>query len=163
MNEQIVQANRKYRRIVLMTCAVFVGIGFALVRWGLPWATCRLAQLEPEESLLILRVTLGLMFLSVLPMAWYIWSLGRKIVGARRLPPPGVKVIKDIKIIEGAAAITRGKALMVMAMLMALLSLIGGLWLPWKLGQIMPRHAPGNTEHRLDQSTTDEVSRPNAP
>ena len=143
MNEQIIQVDRRYRRIVLIAVALCTCLGAVLVQWVLPWAKNDLAELEPEQGIRVLQVTISLVFLSMLPLACYLWSLAKKIVDSQQMPPPHVKVIKNVKVITGRPAIARGKALMAMAVLLALVSLAGGIWLPWKFGQVMSRDARG--------------------
>ncbi|MHC4519822.1 MAG: hypothetical protein ACYTAS_14635 [Planctomycetota bacterium] len=149
MDERVVHADRKYRRVILIAFGVSVCIGVVLLQWVLPWATRYLAQRRPQEALQILQVAVSLMFLSALPIAWYIWSLGRKGVTSQQMPPPGVRVIKDTIIIRGRSAVARGKALMVIAVLLAIVSLIGGIWLPWKLGKIMPATDAGGPSSQI--------------
>jgi hypothetical protein len=139
VDEQLIHTDRKLRRVVLLALVAFAGIGAALVRWVLPWATRYVTNLEPAKALRILQIALSAIFLSVLPIAWYIAAFGRKVVTSRRMPPPGTKVIKDTAIITGQPALARGKALVAIAALLAILSLIGGLWLPWKMGKVMSR------------------------
>ena len=141
MSEQIIQVDRRYRRIVLIAVALCACLGTTLIQWVLPWAKNALAELKPEQAVRLLQITISLVFLSVLPLAWYLWSLARKIVDAQQMPPPHVKVIKNVKVITGPPAVARGKALMIVAVLLALVSLAGGIWLPWKFGQVMSRDA----------------------
>jgi Na+/phosphate symporter len=51
------------------------------------------------------------------------------------MPPPGTRVIKDTKVLVGDKAVTRGRLLMAIALLLVSLGLAGGLYLPYKLGK----------------------------
>jgi hypothetical protein len=115
-------------------------IGAVLIQWVFPWATRYLLALKPDKSIRILQIAISVIFLSVLPIAWYIWSFGRKVVKSQRMPPQGAKVIKTTKIVEGRSAVVRGKALMAMAILLALLGLIGAIWLPLKMSRLVPQN-----------------------
>jgi len=141
MDEEILPANRKYRRVILVALAGCVCFGVVLLQWVLPPVTRYLAQREPEDALHVLQIAISLTFLSVLPLAWYIWSLGRKVVGTQQMPPPGVRLIKDVKVVKGAPAVARGRVLMVLAVVLALLGLAGGIGLPWMLGKVMSQSA----------------------
>lgn len=157
MDEQVIHADKKYRRVILIAFGVSVCIGVVLLQWVLPRTTRYLAQLTPQKTLQILQVAVSLMFLSVLPIAWYIWALGRKVVTSQQMPPPGVRVIKDISIIKGRSAVARGKALIAIAVLLAIVGLIGGIWLPWKLGRIVP--ATDTSEPPCQVSNWDQGAR----
>ena len=148
MDEEILPANRKYRRAILVAFALCVCLGVVLLQWVLPWATRYLAQREPKDALRVLQIVISLLFLSILPVAWYIWSLGRKVVSAQQMPPPGVRLIKDVKVIKGAPAVARGRVLMVLA---AALALAGDIGLPWMLGKVMAQNTSG-PEHHLETS-----------
>ena len=147
MDEEILQANRKYRRVILLALAICMCFGVVLLQWVLPWATRYLARREPDDGLRVLQIVISLMFLSILPLAWYLWSLGRKVVTAQQLPPSGVRLIKDVRVIKGRPAVARGKVLMVMAVVLALAALAGGIYLPWKLSQVLSQNTPGPGDH----------------
>jgi hypothetical protein len=141
MDEEILAANRKYRRVILVALLVCVCFGMVLLQWVLPWTTRYLTEREPQEALRVLQTVTCLLFLSVLPLAWYIWSLGRKVVDSQQMPPPGVRLIKDVKVVKGAAAVARGRVLMALAVVLALAGLAGGIYLPWMLGKVMSHTA----------------------
>ena len=138
MAQQLLQADRKRRRAVLITCVVCIVIGAVLIQWGLPWAARHLGQFDPQTSLRLLQLLVSLVFLGLLPVAWYLWSCGMRAVSFQQMPPPGMKVIKTVKVVTGDAAVARGKALMVLAAIMATVSLAGGIWFPWKLARMIP-------------------------
>lgn len=48
--------------------------------------------------------------------AAYLWSLGAKVLCSREFPPPGSRVIRDTPIIEGQAAVLRGRVLRALAL-----------------------------------------------
>lgn len=147
MDPQIVEADRKCRTIILIVLVAFICIGAVLIQWVFPLATRYLLELEPQKSLRILQVAISLVFLSVLPIALYIWLFGRKVVKSRRIPPPGTKVIKNTRIIEGPSATIRGRIVMLLALLLAMLAIAGGIWLPWKLGEIMAERTSNTPTH----------------
>jgi len=153
MDPQIIQANRKYRTIVLIAIVLCICVGAALIQWVFPLAMRYLLELEPHKSIRILQAAICLVFLSVLPIALYIWLFGRKVVKSQRMPPPGTKVIKNTRITEGRSATIRGKILMLLALLLLILALAGGIWLPWKLGEIMAEKT-SNTPIQEDLTRT---------
>ena len=148
MDQQLLPVDRKLRRTVLIACAVCIGIGAVLIQWGLPWAMRYLGQLEPEASLRVLQFMASLVFLGLLPAAWYLWSCGMRAVTFQQMPPPGMKVIKTVKVVTGDSAVARGKALMVVAALVATVSLAGGIWFPLNLARFIPTPGPQDVSSR---------------
>lgn len=141
MEQQILQADRKYRQVVLLALVLCLFFGVVLLQWGLPWAKLYLIQLPPRDALRVLQIATCLMFLSFVPVAWYAWSIGRKIVDSRRLPPPGVRLIKNVRLVEGAPAVARGRVVMFLAVVMAVVALASAVGLPWMMGLAMSQCA----------------------
>jgi hypothetical protein len=46
---------------------------------------------------------------SLAAFAIYLWRLGARIKHARRFPPPGERTVRDTPVLEGDAAVTRGR------------------------------------------------------
>jgi len=136
-DRQFIEADKRSRRIVLASFGLSICIVALLIHWALPWATNYLLQLEPQKSLRILQIVISVIFLSVLPMAWYVYTLGQKVVTSKQMPPPGTKLIKKTRVIEGRQAVLRGKVLIVVALLLAVLSLVGGTWFPFRLEKMI--------------------------
>jgi Ca2+/Na+ antiporter len=51
-------------------------------------------------------------------IAGYIFLIGHRVIDSRRYPPPGQRVIRDTKIMEGHAAVTRGRLLKVLSIML---------------------------------------------
>ena len=83
-----------------------------------------------------LTLLLGIVMLPLLAMSVYVFREGSRIVRARRFPPPGQQVIKDTPIIEGNQAVRRGRAIQLIALLMAAISLAMPLLPQWLITQI---------------------------
>ena len=47
----------------------------------------------------------------LLAMAGYLWRLGRRVVFARRFPPPGTRLLRDTPIVTGLGATRAGRVL----------------------------------------------------
>ncbi len=141
MEQEILQADRKYRQMVLLALVLCVFFGVVLLQWGLPWARHYLIQLPPKVALRVIQIATSLMFLSVLPFAWYTWSIARKAVDSQQLPPPGVRLIKSVRLVKGTPAVVWGRVGMVLAVLLALVALVGGIWLPWMMGRVVSQCA----------------------
>ncbi|MGD8499974.1 MAG: hypothetical protein PVJ86_04970 [Phycisphaerales bacterium] len=133
--EVVIKADKTVRRLVLLACLVCVLVGVALAGWVLPWSQGRLEQVEPEAALRIVQTVVALIFLSIIPFCVYLCRFGRRAIKYQQMPPPGTKVIADTKVIEGDKAVVRGRAVMVIAFVLAVLGLVGGLYVPYMLGR----------------------------
>ncbi len=136
MNQGIIPADKSYRRRIISIYVVLVLIGLVLIGWVLPLTKAYIEQLEPETALRTLKATLVVVFLTIVPIALYILSFGRKVMQHERFPPPGVKVIRDTKIIEGQKARVRGRLLVVLSLALILLAVIGALYTPYMLDKV---------------------------
>ncbi len=128
MNEKIIPADRTYRRTVLIIYVVLVCIGVVLIGWVLPGSQDYLEGLEAQKALGILKVALVVLFLSTLPLAAYLFAIGRKMMKYKRFPPPGMKVITDTKVVEGEKVKFQGQMVVVLSLVLILLGLLGALY-----------------------------------
>ncbi len=128
MNQEIIPADRTYRRMVLLIYFVLVFIGVVLIGWVLPWSQDYLEGLEAQNALGILKAALVVLFLSILPLAAYLFVVGRKMMKYERFPPPGMKVITDTKVVEGEKVKFQGQVVVVLSLVLTLLGLLGALY-----------------------------------
>jgi hypothetical protein len=134
--EHVIKADKRARMLFILAWIVCVCVGAALIRWVLPWGQGQLERTEPGDALHVIQLVIGFIFLSVIPFGVYLLRLGRRAVAHQQMPPPGTRVIMDTKVLEGDKAVTRGRLIMVIALLLVALSLAGGLYLPYKLGKV---------------------------
>lgn len=71
-----------------------------------------------------LRWVTAVVALSVAAFAVYAWLLGRRITSARRFPPPGMAVMRDTVVLDGAPARRRGLLIQGIAIALAALALL---------------------------------------
>jgi UDP-N-acetylmuramyl pentapeptide phosphotransferase/UDP-N-acetylglucosamine-1-phosphate transferase len=133
--ECVIKADKRARMLFIIAWIVCVCVGVALIRWALPWGQGQLEQAEPATTLLAIQIAIGLIFLSTIPFSVYLFRLGLRTVRCRQMPPPGTRVIKDTKVLEGDKAVTRGWLMMAIALVLIALGLAGGLCLPYKIGK----------------------------
>jgi hypothetical protein len=94
---------------------VLLIIGFE--RWRMPFLDWLVS--EPEK--LSYRVGLFSIIASVLGSApvfgfcIYLWSLGGRVMRDQRFPLPGQRVVRDTPILQGQAALARGRIFRIMA------------------------------------------------
>jgi len=145
MNQGVVRADKLYRRKILIITLFLVLIGVVLFSGVIPWAQAYLQRLAPQKALCMVRVALVAMFLSMVPIALYLWTFGRKVLSSERFPPPDVKVIKDTRLLEGEKATFRGRLVIAFALILILLGLLGALYSSDILNRLIDRKE-GTTE-----------------
>jgi len=133
--ERVIKAGRGARALAVLVCIVWVCVGAALIAWVLPWGQEQLERAEPGQASRVTQLLIGSIFLSVIPFAAYLFRFGLRAVTHRQMPPPGTRVIMGTKVLEGGKAVVRGRLIMVMALLLVALGLLGGLYLPYKIGK----------------------------
>jgi hypothetical protein len=135
--EKIVRADRRTQVVVLVAWLACVAVGTVLMLWIIPAGQAHLEQQDARTALRYVQVLLAVLFLSLVPIAGYMLRFGRRVVQSGQMPPPGTKVIMDTKVIEGDAAATRGRIMTVLATVLLVLALLGGLYLPYRLEQLL--------------------------
>lgn len=133
--ERVIKADKRTRRLFVAAWIVSVCLCAAMAKWMLPWGQGQLERAEQGQALRAIQLLIGFIFLSVIPFGVYLFRLGLRVVAHRQMPPRGTKVIVDTKVLEGDKAVTRGRLIMVMAVLLVALDLAGGLYLPYKIGK----------------------------
>ena len=153
MSEEIVRADKSYRRKFFTWHAIFILFGAVVIVWGLPWLEEYLRQANPKTAAGILRGWFIFAFLSIIPIAIYMLSLGRKVIKHERIPLPGAKVIIDTRPMVGKKAMVRGQGLVVVSLLLIALGLSGALFTPFMLDKITSEEAMINSAARPLQET----------
>jgi len=74
---------------------------------------------EPEQLVHRLKLLFLLSAVAVsaplFGFAAYLWSFSGKVLRAQRFPPPGHRVVRETRILQGQAAISRGRSFKVLA------------------------------------------------
>ncbi len=123
MDEEIVRADRRWRRRLMLILAVMVLTGILLIGWGVPALD---AFLDTADSTTIRRgmdLFMAVMALLVILPAGRLWQVGQRVIRTAQYPPPGVRVLRDTRRLGGAAACRRGRAMMITAAALVLLVL----------------------------------------
>lgn len=136
VQERMIKADKRIRMLVVIAYLVSVLVLAVLLIWVLPWSEGRLEQAEPEVMLRIIRIVIAFIFLSIVPFGLYMCRLGWRVIRHKQMPPPGTKVIVDTRVLEGDKAVTRGKLIIAISLLLIVLGLYGGLYFPYKLGKV---------------------------
>jgi hypothetical protein len=150
---RVLKADKRARTLVLAAGAIGVFAVIVLAVWVIPWGHGYLQEQEPRVVLWVVEAVVAVIFLSVVPLAVYLYWLGRQVVRHRQLPPPGMKVIVDTRVIEGDPAVTRGRIVMALAVILLAVGLLGGLWLPYRLERAFAgrlKEAPAESGRRYE-------------
>ncbi|MHC4702931.1 MAG: hypothetical protein ACYTFQ_20395 [Planctomycetota bacterium] len=135
--DNVIKADKRVRKLVMIgyIVAVMILLG-VLTIWSSKLRGKSLEGLELQTALLIVKAIIGFLFLSILPFGLYLCRFGWRAIKHREMPPPGTTVIIDTKIIEGKKAVMRGRIIMALSIVLMALSLVGGLYFPYKLGRV---------------------------
>lgn len=134
---QIQKADPRARRGLVLWTLAAVGLGAALALWAPDvshWVTA-----DPARSIARLNLMIGGLLLPaalVVGASYRIWQIGQAARRAQRYPPPGFPVVRDTRVLAGAAAQRRGRHLQIFAWLMVGLALLPPVvlwWLVWRL------------------------------
>ncbi len=121
---EIVRADKGLRQRLLIFILLIFMAGGAFMWWFSGWSK----SVEPERALHVIVWSLIVLFLGVIPIGLYIIRLGSKIAEEERIPPLGMKVIKDTEVVIGKTARRRGRILQACGLLIIVVALIGA-WL----------------------------------
>ena len=119
-----------------MIFVVLVFIGVVIIWWVLPRSQDYLEGLEAQNALGILKAALVVLFLSIVPLAVYLFTVGRKMMKYERFPPPGMKVITDTKVGEGKEVKFQGQVVVVLSLVLIFLGLLGALYSSYLIDQL---------------------------
>jgi len=136
MSEEIVRVDKSYRRKFFTWHAIFILFGAVVIVWGLPLLEEYLRHANPKTAAGILKGWFIFAFLSIIPIALYMLSLGRRVIKYERIPLPDAKVIIDTRPIVGKKATVRGRVLVGVSLLLIALGLSGALFTPFMLDKI---------------------------
>lgn len=65
----------------------------------------------------------GVLITPILCAALYLFQYSRKCVASEKIPPPGYSVIKDTPVLRGSSAITRGRLVQILSMILCFASI----------------------------------------
>ena len=135
---QIERADPRTRRRAMTLLAIGAAFGvllFVLVESRLP-ALQKWVIEDPNQAEGRLRVVAsGLAAVVAVPtllFAAYFWRLGGRVIRSSRFPPPGMRVVRDTVVRDGASAKRVGRILQAMALMLTFT--VGGLLtIVWRL------------------------------
>lgn len=139
MEEEIVPADKRHRRLALVTAVLITLVGVLLL--GILYGYLGQIKRDMAEKDRrtaegeLLRLTAAVNWiggLSFVGMGAWFWRLGRRINRSGRFPPPGAKVIRDTRVRTGAKA-RELASLAQAAALLCVLAGTAGMWYLYRL------------------------------
>ena len=126
MTDEVVRADPVVRRRALALLLGAAVAGAAAIQWGLPWlelARLRQPGIQRTICLTFLGVIVALA-LAVIGSGRRIAGLGRRTVVLQEFPPPGVKLLHDVRRMTGARAIYLGRGYVIIGWTLVVLALV---------------------------------------
>jgi hypothetical protein len=120
-NIQLADPNARRKAILVVCVAALLGVCAGLIFNSLqddlqPWLEGNLHLLLANT--MIIFVFSLVVVLPILASGIYLLLLGTRSVRAQRFPPPGVAVVRDTPVLEGAAGIRRGRVIQILSLLL---------------------------------------------
>jgi len=128
---EIQAADPGARKMALLIVAIILVIGILLLALAGIYQPALEAWLLGETALAQQKVNLILFIFAALLIpqliaAVYFWRFGSAVTRAGRFPPPNYAVIRDIPVVEGQKAMTRGRIIKLLSVVFG----IGFLGIP---------------------------------
>lgn len=140
------KADPALRRRMLLFVALAVIVAalliFFLERYRAPLREWLLAEpgMTAQRGGMIITLLAVLSVAPLIGFAVYLWSIGGRALRAREFPPPGLRVIRDTRMITGEAAVSRAHQLKLLAVGCLIASVALALLL-WRLASLFNDHA----------------------
>jgi len=128
MNKKTVKADKILRSTVIGGIIVIAVLGALLIRSFLPLVTEHLVKQDNPRKLTVIETVLTLIFLGFIPVVFYLFALGRRIIDSERFPSPGAKVTRDTQLLKGQKAVLRSQMMVFIAILLIVLALVGWMF-----------------------------------
>lgn len=131
----ILRTDPETRKKAFCLIGVITLMGMAVIYWGLPRFKAYIFTLPPGKAIQILGMVMSLLFLSLVPLALYLYRIGRKTLGSNQFPPPGTKVVRDTVVQTGHAARRRGLILIAGSVMIMVMALFAATYFPFKFNK----------------------------
>ncbi len=129
MNTERLKTDSKHRSTVLGVVIVIAVVGAYLIRSLLPLVTGHpMKQYDPRKVLTLAEMVLTLLFLSFIPVVFYMFAKGRRTIDSERYLSPGVMDSRDMQLLKGQRAVLRGQMMVFIAILLIVFALIGWMF-----------------------------------
>jgi hypothetical protein len=125
MDEAVVKVDKAFRNRLFAIYAVCIVAIASSIAFGLRPFKAYLDRLNFPQLMNATEAMVAGGLAIILGPSLYLIIVGRRIIGAQRMPYPGQKVIHDTKVISGRPAVLRGRLLLYLGILGILISFAG--------------------------------------
>jgi len=125
MSDEVVRADPVLRRRAVAMLLGAGVVGAAAIQWGLPWlelARLRQPGMQRPICITFLAVIIVLALASIMS-GRQVTGLGRRTVELQEFPPPGVKLLHDVRRMTGARAVYLGRGYVIIGWTLVVLAL----------------------------------------
>jgi hypothetical protein len=125
MNDEVLRADPALRKRAWAILLGAVVLGAAAIQWGLPWLElARLRQPGMQRTICItfLAVIVALALATILS-GRRVTGLGKRTMELQQFPPPGVKLLHDVRRMTGARAVYLGRGYVIIGWTLVVLAL----------------------------------------
>jgi len=125
MSDEVVRADPVLRRRAVAMLLGAGVVGAAAIQWGLPWlelARLRQPGMQRPICITFLAVIIVLALASIMS-GRQVTGLGRRTVELQEFPPPGVKLLHDVRRLTGARAVYLGRGYVIIGWTLVVLAL----------------------------------------
>jgi hypothetical protein len=131
----IQRADPTIRRTVFVVLAAGIAIAAAILLVASRFRASFEAWLVEDlraRTIVVFAVLTIISAAPVLGLAGYLWRLGHRIASSGRYPPPGLRVLHDMEVVDGPQALRLSRAMKVFGSLLATAALVLAAFL-WRL------------------------------
>lgn len=127
--EKVIKADAVLKRRIILFYVVVAVVGFLLFKLSYDYLqemkTLAHQDIDRavDQMLLFIRVWLALSVVAVVGIGGYLLWFSVRVLRSGQMPPPGTKVVRDMKIVEGEKAMMRAKVLIVASVLLVVIGL----------------------------------------
>lgn len=131
---KVIKADGVLKRKIILFYLVVAIVGFVIFKLSYDYLqqmkALALQDIETavDRMLLFIRVWLALSIAAVVSVGGYLFWFALRVLRSGQMPPPGTRVVRDMKIVEGEKALTRAKVIIMASVLL----LVVGLAVTWQ-------------------------------
>ena len=138
-NGKIVKTDKDLRKKILLITLLLVVAGVIFIFYfqnyltGLKLLAKEYPELALQRIIYSMKIIIFMLMIIFAGAGIYFLRLGILTIKTSQFPPPGIKVIKDTRLIEGKNAVRKGVIIIILSMLF----IISGIFLPIQFYAIM--------------------------
>ncbi len=132
--KKVIKADGELKRKIVLFSLAVAFVGFIIFKLSYDYLQQMKAlayqdiETAVDQMLLFIRVWLALSIAAVVSLGGYLFWFALRVLRSGQMPPPGTRVVRDMKVVEGGKALTRAKAIIMASVLL----LVVGLAVTWQ-------------------------------